>query len=103
MQNPLPKPETISRDVNNIVKNLIRTEFQKKGSLDFFDTMKFLEQCIVDQDIKRAYITAYYCVNMILSSSKTDQEKTELISGICRSLPELESKQESKDDLDDLE
>lgn len=88
--NPFPKPETISELKNDEIKNLIKEIFEKHGSLNFHDMIKFFEKAIEDRDLEKSMISAFYCCNVVLGQhSIKDLEKNEIIRGIVSEVNNL--------------
>jgi hypothetical protein len=103
-KNPIENPNNISPSINNTVKNMIKEEFARKGSLEFFDIMAHLEYYVSEKDIKTSKIVAFYCINMIIFAKNIlDKDKQELIDGICKEIIDLEYKiSQDKANVDDL-
>jgi len=89
IENPLEHPEDIDVDINNKIKNLIATKLSG-GSLTFYEVMDYLEEKVLERDVKTSKIVAYYCVNIIINSKMSDSDKMELISNIKILIDDLE-------------
>jgi len=90
LTNPLPRPETISEEINNEVKKIISYKISR-SELDFHTMTDFFEEKIKEQKLDYSYICGFYLINVILSaSSLTYLQKSELIASICRDIVDLE-------------
>lgn len=107
--NPFTKPEIISEDITNEIKNIILNQFNIKGYIDFYETMNYIENIIKEIEnlkinktnynnnqiiylLKKAYISAFFCTNMIISTNDLDNNsKQEIINDMFNSLNLLKS------------
>ncbi len=70
--NPFPHPDTISKEINIDIVNLIKKMIDSK-TLTFHDMLKVLERMIEKNDYERSMICAYYCVNTLLNDKYTNK------------------------------
>jgi len=92
IQNPLPRPETVSEEINNEIKNIITYKISR-NELDFHTMTDFFEGKIAEEKLDYAKICGYYLINVIISSKAlNDRQKNELIGSVCRDISNLNIK-----------
>ena len=88
--NPFPKPDTISKDIDNEIRNIIEEQFKMK-TLDFHVMLKYLEDIIEQKNLSKANICAYYITNVVLTTSFFNKlQKEQVIMGLVESISDLE-------------
>jgi anthranilate phosphoribosyltransferase len=98
VKNPFPYPDTINPTKNNEIKEIIRQVFQGSGSLQFHDMVKFFEQAIIEKDLEKAKISAYYCSNAVIGQHTITKENTEdIITGMVDEITKLMYELENED------
>lgn len=78
--NPFPHPDTISKDINKEIMDLIK-KFIETKQLTFHGMLEVLERLIDKNEYERSIICAYYCVNTLLNDKHTNKyDKIQTIS-----------------------
>ncbi len=85
LTNPFPNPETIDKELNIQVKQIIINLFNNNGSINFHDLVTQIEDAVSSKNYTLAKIISYYCTNAIINEpSLSLSEKNDIINGIYR-------------------
>lgn len=88
--NLFPEPDTISVEVNNEVKKIIRDLFKEKGQIQFFDVIQYLEKAKEDRNLVLCQIIAYYACNIVMNNkSMPNDEKILIINDMYREVYDI--------------
>ena len=80
LKNIFPEPDTICKQTNQEIRQLITDQIKNNGKIQFYDMLKFFNKAIDDHNFKKASISAYYCTNALLSNQNmTGDDKAEVI------------------------